>query len=436
MLGLGFVKSDGTGQFHFWQRLDEEVANIIHKFSNNRPTIVFCHSKAETEKLADMLARKGLAQRKTNHETASRTRLQRLQKVLLAGIAYHHAGLELDDRRLIEQSFAASKISILCATSTLAMGVNLPAHLVIIKGTKAWRGACGYQDLDQATLLQMVGRAGRPGFDTSGTAVIMTDNQSKPRFQKLAANGLEPAMSQLLRRFDDVANAEVSQRVITDISTFVNWIKGTLFYIQNSRKEGLPGAVCEDTAFNLCADSLRRLELIKAIRIEEEGAIVEPLEAGHIMAHHMVEYDTMRILTSLPFDATQVQVLKALAQIEGLHRPVRRSEKKQLKEAHKSMKYKLDGPLSKVTVQQPWEKSFVLLQAVMSHIHFEDNALRQEMKTMADYASRMLLALEEYVRIIVGERYITVRNTDMDCAFRYRYRVREPVEVDQLPFKH
>ena len=66
----------------------------------------------------------------------------------------------------------------LCATSTLAMGVNLPAHLVIIKGTRAYRGGgVGHQDIDIATLTQMIGRAGRPGLDTSGIAVVMTDNR-------------------------------------------------------------------------------------------------------------------------------------------------------------------------------------------------------------------------------------------------------------------
>ena len=393
VVGLGTVKNDGKDQFHFWQRLDREVANIIHKFSKNRPTIVFCHSKAETERLASILATNGLAQRKNNHEMASRTRMQKLQKVLLAGIAYHHAGLELDDRKLVEHSFAtANKISILCATSTLAMGVNLPAHLVVIKGTKAWRGSSGYQDLDQATLLQMIGRAGRPGFDTSGTAVIMTDNQSKPTFQKLVSSGLEPAKSQLRGKFDDVVNAELSQRVITDMSTFVNWFKGTLLHIQNTGTSR-----SDEASLELCTESLRRLEHIKAVRSDEQRAFFDPLEACHIMSHNLVQYDTMRIITGLPFDATQVQVLKAMANIEGLHRPVRRSEKRQLKEAHKSLKYKLEGPLSKVTVQEPWEKSFVLLQASVGHTHFEDYALRQEMASMTDYASRMLLALEEYV---------------------------------------
>ncbi len=68
------------------------------------------------------------------------------------------------------------------------------AHLTIsnlgnsvIKGTSAYRGASqGHQDIDTGTLLQMIGRAGRPGFDTSGTAVIMTDTLSKTRFENMS----------------------------------------------------------------------------------------------------------------------------------------------------------------------------------------------------------------------------------------------------------
>jgi len=40
---------------------------------------------------------------------------------------------------------------------------------------------------------------------------------------------------------------------------------------------------------------------------------------------------------------------------------VRRSEKKVLKEVHKMIKDKLDGPPSKMTIQMPTEKAFVLL---------------------------------------------------------------------------
>ena len=69
-------------------------------------------------------------------------------------------------------------LQVLCTTSTLAVGVNLPARLVVLRGTRRWSSeageASGYKEYDRSTCLQMIGRAGRPQFDTHGTAVIMT----------------------------------------------------------------------------------------------------------------------------------------------------------------------------------------------------------------------------------------------------------------------
>jgi replicative superfamily II helicase len=48
----------------------------------------------------------------------------------------HHAGLSSEDRGLVEELFLQAKIQVLVATSTLAWGVNLPARLVILKGTE------------------------------------------------------------------------------------------------------------------------------------------------------------------------------------------------------------------------------------------------------------------------------------------------------------
>ena len=47
------------------------------------------------------------------------------------------------------------------STSTLAIGVNLPAHLVIIKSTKHYSSS-SYIDYSTSQILQMIGRAGRP----------------------------------------------------------------------------------------------------------------------------------------------------------------------------------------------------------------------------------------------------------------------------------
>jgi len=60
------------------------------------------------------------------------------------------------------------------------MGINLPAHLVIIKSTEYYTFN-GYKEYNECQVLQMIGRAGRPQFDTTGTAIIMTKKSMKVR---------------------------------------------------------------------------------------------------------------------------------------------------------------------------------------------------------------------------------------------------------------
>ena len=82
------------------------------------------------------------------------------------GIGIHNAGLARSDRLLVEQLFAANHIKVLISTATLAWGVNLPAHTVIIKGTQIYSPEQGkWVELSPQDMLQMIGRAGRPLYD-------------------------------------------------------------------------------------------------------------------------------------------------------------------------------------------------------------------------------------------------------------------------------
>lgn len=398
VVGLGNAGDKG---FRFWNGLDREVPPLIHKFSEGRPTIVFCHSKAETERLADTLAKCHGIGKEGQNEIASKTRLAKLQRVLYSGVAYHHAGMEPDDRRLVEQSFANNKVRVLCTTTTLAMGVNLPARLVVVKGTKAWRGSNGYQDLDQASLLQMMGRAGRPGYDTAGTAVIMTESKSKAMFERMASSGLPPAKSQLLCTFEEIMNAEISQKVVTDMNSALNWIKETLYYVQLKRD---PEAHCvrivsahsvDTHLMSILREAFRKLQQVGVLALRG-GSTLKPFDACNIMSNHLVDYSTMAIMSRLPFDVTQKGMLHAICQVERLQRPAKRSEKKALNALHKDIRHKLDGPPSKVRVQKPWEKAFVLLQASIGRLAVDDYTLRNETSGMVDFASRMLSATEEF----------------------------------------
>ena len=83
-----------------------------------------------------------------------------LKHTLQFGIGLHHAGLSPKIAGVAEQLFAECKIQVLVSTSTLAWGVNLPAHLVVIKGTEFYDGKTKrYQDFPITDVLQMMGES-------------------------------------------------------------------------------------------------------------------------------------------------------------------------------------------------------------------------------------------------------------------------------------
>lgn len=61
-----------------------------------------------------------------------------LARLIPDGVAFHHAGMLRKDRNIVEKLYAEGRIRVLCATSTLAWGVNLPAYSTIIKGTDVY----------------------------------------------------------------------------------------------------------------------------------------------------------------------------------------------------------------------------------------------------------------------------------------------------------
>jgi ATP-dependent DNA helicase HFM1/MER3 len=95
--------------------------------------------------------------------------------------------VDSNDRILIETHYLKGDINVICCTSTLAVGVNLPCHMVIIKGTISYAGDGVSKELSELDVLQMMGRAGRPQFDTTAVSVILTRFDSVSRWDKLVS---------------------------------------------------------------------------------------------------------------------------------------------------------------------------------------------------------------------------------------------------------
>ena len=108
----------------------------------------------------------------TAKTAVGKSRNKQLVELFGAGFGIHHAGMLRSDRNLVEKLFSQGLVKVLVCTATLAWGVNLPAHGVVIKGTEIYDAKRGsFVDVGILDVLQIFGRAGRPQFDTSGQYV-------------------------------------------------------------------------------------------------------------------------------------------------------------------------------------------------------------------------------------------------------------------------
>ena len=108
---------------------------------------------------------------------------ENLATLMLEGVAYHHAGLTTQERFIVERGFREGSLLVLCCTSTLAAGINLPARRVILR--TLWQGA---GPVSRSTYLQMIGRAGRAGQSAIGEAFIIGKGQP-PEFKVTGDDG-------------------------------------------------------------------------------------------------------------------------------------------------------------------------------------------------------------------------------------------------------
>jgi len=99
-------------------------------------------------------------------EEAGNVKGSNLRDLLPFGFAIHRAGMSREDRGLVEELFVGGFIQVLVCTATLAWGINLPAHTVIIKGTQIYKPEKGRGvELSSQDVLQMLGRADRLQYE-------------------------------------------------------------------------------------------------------------------------------------------------------------------------------------------------------------------------------------------------------------------------------
>ncbi|KAI9341779.1 Sec63 Brl domain-containing protein [Zopfochytrium polystomum] len=234
---------DGFPGKHYCPRMmsmNKPTYSAIMTHSPTKPVIVFVSSRRQTRLTAqDLMSlcamddnpKRFLHMPEGDLESILSTiRDPALKLSLQFGMGLHHAGLVEGDRKVSEELFVNGKIQILIATSTLAWGVNYPAHLVVIKGTEYYDAKTkGYVDFPITDVLQMMGRAGRPQFDDSGVARILVQDVKKNFFKKFLHEPF-PVESSLHTCLHVHMNAEIVGGTIKSKQDAVDYLTWTYFY--------------------------------------------------------------------------------------------------------------------------------------------------------------------------------------------------------------
>ncbi len=158
-----------------------------------------------------------------------------LRHAVVDGVAFHHAGLSKADRDRVEAWFRDGTIAVLFSTSTLAWGVNLPARCVVIRDTKRHDPLEGEVAVSPIDVLQMLGRAGRPGYDDEGYGWVVCDEADADRYRRLLEEGVQ-IESRLAAELDAHLNAEIATGTVNDLDDALSWLD-TTFYAVRARAD-------------------------------------------------------------------------------------------------------------------------------------------------------------------------------------------------------
>uniref|UniRef100_A0AA85J1R0 Activating signal cointegrator 1 complex subunit 3 n=1 Tax=Trichobilharzia regenti TaxID=157069 RepID=A0AA85J1R0_TRIRE len=318
-----------------------------------------------------------------------------LRLTLTFGIGLHHAGLQNKDRSLVEELFANQKIQILIATSTLAWGVNFPAHLVIVKGTEYYDGKTKtYVDYPITDVLQMMGRAGRPQFDDQGKAVIMVQNSKKTFYKRFLYEPF-PVESYLIHVLPDHLNAEIVAGTVTTMQEALDYLTWTFFFrrlYSNPCYYGLED--CEPQSVNTflsgiitsACQHLAESSCLHKDAISEQMLVSTPL--GRLASYYYLSHLTMKLFTSTIRPTSDVhELLKILSNAHEYYLlPVRHNEDEMNKLLANQLPLPAIGPMD-----SPHTKTHLLFQAHFSRI---------EELPIVDYKTDTRSVLDQAIRIL------------------------------------
>lgn len=232
----------------------DDIVNVsLDTISIGKQALIFVSTKRSAEKTAEEIASKISFEQINNkgklkvlsenilHALNNPTKqCERLSKIVLKGIAFHHSGLSNKQKFLIEEAFRKGDIKIIVATPTLAVGVDLPSFRTIIKDVKRFSGF-GMNFIPVLEYLQMAGRSGRPSYDNYGESIVLVKNNREEIIERYIYGSPESITSKLA--VEPALRSHILGLISTNIensySGIIKFFENTFYGYQYGNKERL-----------------------------------------------------------------------------------------------------------------------------------------------------------------------------------------------------
>ena len=245
-------------------------------------------------------------------------------------------------------------------------------------------------------VLQMMGRAGRPQFDTEGVACVLVHDVKKNYYKKFLYEPF-PVESSLHKQLPDNFNAEIDAgnlKTVRDVFDYLSW---TFFYrrlMNNPSYYGLYSDKLEDFQrflLDLILSVLRELEQSKCIQLTDDQ-FIKPLPLGHIASFYYVSHKTVRFFSDELFTVETVPELLALISRASEYdpAPLRHNENNEVEEFARNLYWPVESDMS---FDDAHTKVFVLLQAFMLRLPLPVTDFLNDQNSIMDNSIRLINAL-------------------------------------------